>query len=410
VAAGFLCMMIAAGIGWYVFPVYLTSIESELGATRTQMSLAVTVWALAGGVFSPLAGVWVDRYGARTVMTLGTLCQFVTTVLLTRIHEPWHMYVLFVFAALGNAMNTGIPVTVTISRWFEEKRGKAIGIALVGAGCGGLVIPLLANGFLERFGWRTGYLIFAFFALALLLPIQLWIREKPTKAGDAGEPEAPGNGSSTILLERSAEDVGPDAMTLSKSARTRSFWMLGSGDFLIAIGVTALIVHMVAFTTHAGVSQAAATTAYGTSLAINVVGLLLFGAAADRFPVRWLMVICYGVPAFALLFLFRLPSLPLLYAFAVLFGICAGGRSALWPVTLGQCFGVGNLGSIMGWLAIPFMVGSAIGPYLAGYIYDTTHGYEWLFGLCIGVSVCSALFISGIRNERSWSTGAAHSI
>jgi MFS family permease len=398
VAAGFLCMTIAAGVGWYVFPVYLTSIESDLGCTRTQMSLAVGVWALAGGCFSPVVGSWIDRYGARTVMTLGTLCQFVTTLLLTRVEAPWHLYLLFILAALSNAGNTTLPVSAMITRWFDKNRGTAMAIAFLGMGCGGLTVPVLANVFLERFGWRTGYLIFAFFVLALLVPIQLWIRDKPSGAGvrQSAAGEDPTGG---IRPEAPSESLDPASLTISESVRTRTFWMLGTGDFFISIVVLSVGVHMVAFTTHSGVSQSSAATAYGTSLAVNSIGLLLFGAAADRLQIRWLMVVCYGVPAIAMLFLFRLPSLALLYAFALLFGTCAGGRAALWPLVVGKSFGVANLGSILGWLAIPFMIGGAIGPYIAGYIYDATQGYRPLFILCVGLSLCSAVFVSRIRNE-----------
>jgi MFS family permease len=94
-----------------------------------------------------------------------------------------------------------------------------------------------------------------------------------------------------------------------------------------------------------------------------------------------------------------LPSLGLLYVFAILFGTCAGGRAALWPLALGECFGVVRIGSILGWLAIPFMLGSALGPYLAGHIYDTTQEYRLFFLLCIAVSVVSGGLVSTMRNE-----------
>ena len=167
----------------------------------------------------------------------------------------------------------------------------------------------------------------------------------------------------------------------------------------MGIVTTSVGVHMVAFTTDAGISQAAASTAYGTYLAVSSVGILLFGIAADRLPLRAMMTVCYGATAIAMLFLFRLPSLGLLYAFAILFGTCAGGRAALWPLALGKCFGVVHLGSLLGWLAIPFMVGSALGPYLAGHVYDTTQEYRLFFLLCIAASVVSGGLVATMRNE-----------
>ncbi|RJP68500.1 MAG: MFS transporter [Candidatus Abyssobacteria bacterium SURF_17] len=400
VAAGFLCMTIAAGIGWYVFPVYLTSIETDLGWTRTQMSLAVTVWALVGGAASPLVGMWIDKYGARKVMLLGTLCQIVATVLLARMTALWHLYAIFILAALANTANTSIPVTTVISQWFEDNRGTAMGVALLGMGLGGFLAPVLADAFLARYGWRPAYLIFSLLLVFLLVPIALWIRPKPalpeTGADQSMRTETKGSDKTNPAAERFVYR----SMSVAESARTRSFWTLGVGDFLISIVFTSVIVHMVAFTTDAGFSQSSAATSYGTFLAVNSLGILVFGAAADKMHIRWIMVFCYGAPALTMLFLFRLDSLWLLYAFALLFGVTGGGRSALWPLALGRCFGVAQLGSILGWLNIPFMIGNAVGPYLAGYIYDKAQSYRALFMLCMVCSVFAAIFISRARNER----------
>jgi MFS family permease len=388
VAAGFLCLTVTCGIGWFVFPVYLTIIEAELNATRTQMSLAIVVWAFAGGVFSPLGGTLVDRFGPRRVMTWGTLCQFIATLLLARMTALWQLYLLFILSSIANIVNTHIPVSTAISQWFDEKRGTAMGIALLGMGLGGFIMPYLADVFLVRYGWRGGYTIFSLFLLALLIPINLWIRGKPS-ASDSSAGERSGG-------EEPGESGG---LSLAESARTRTFWFLAVGDFLIATVFTAIVVHMVAFTTGVGYSQTSATRAYGTFLAVNTLGILLFGVAAEKIPLRWLMLFCYGFPALTMLLAFRIESVWVLYGFAVLFGLSGGGRSALWPLALGECFGVRHLGSILGWLNIAFMIGNILGPFLGGRIYDMTGTYRWLFILCIGISACSGLIISRIRKE-----------
>jgi MFS family permease len=393
VAAGFLCLTVAAGIGWYVFPVYLTSIEADLGWSRTQLSLGVGVWALAGAAFSPLIGGWIDRYGARKVMLLGTVCQMVATVLLSRMTALWHLYALFVLSSFANVANTNVPVATVISQWFDEKRGAAMGVALLGMGAGGLVMPILAELFLERYGWRTGYFLFSFFLLALLAPVALWIpdRSERTRDRSGGAVDVPIGADVSVLK----------GLTVSEAARTRSFWTLAIGDLCIGVVFTSVVVHMVAFTTDAGVSQRAATVAYGAFLGVNTVGILLFGATADKIRLRPLMLLCYGVPALAMALLFRLPSLGFLYVFVIVFGTTGGGRSALWPLALAECFGVRYLGAILGWLNIPFMIGNVVGPSLGGYISDTTGSYRLLYILCIGFSAVSVAFIAQMRREHT---------
>ncbi|MBI5117794.1 MFS transporter [Candidatus Poribacteria bacterium] len=400
VAAGFLSLTVAGGIGWFVFPVYLTSIQNDLGCSRTQLSAAVAVWAIVGGVFSPLVGIWIDKYGPRKVMMLATMGQVVAAFFLGRMTALWHLYLLFILSSLATTANTGIPVATAISQWFEGKRGTAMGIALVGMGFGGFVMPILANYFLEHYNWRTGYFVFSFFLLALLAPIQLWIRQRPAKSNSPAERGAHAGAEALREANTRTEKLIYRSMNVAEAARTRSFWGLSLGDFLISIVFTSVIVHMVAFTTDAGVSQSSATHAYSTLQAVICLGILVFGAASDRVKLRWMMVFCYGIPAIAMLFLFRLQSPWLLYTFAIIFGVSGGGRNALWPLALAESFGVANLGSLLGWLNIPYTIGNAIGPTLAGHIYDTSHSYRRLFIICIAVSACSAVFISRIRNER----------
>jgi MFS family permease len=399
VFAGFLTLTVAAGIGWYTFPVYLGPIHEDLGWGIDKLTFAVTIWALAGAAFSPTVGGWIQKYGPRKVMTIGTIVQIVVTILLSRMTALWHMYALFVGAAFASTANTYIPISTAISQWFDEKRGTAMGIAMLGMGVAGIVVPSLAVVFLEKYGWRTGYFIFSFFLIALLVPINLWIRKGPAAGGDK---EDEGSSSHTNPSADPAVDASVEGVTglmASESMRTRSFWGLGLGDFLIGILFTAVIINMPFFTESAGVSKWGATRAYSTFLAFTAIGIFIFGAAADKIKIRWLMILCYGIPAIAMLFLFRLPSLFFLYSFAVVFGTTGGGRNALWPLSLSECFGVKDIGTIYGWLNIPFMFGSAIGPALGGYIYTRSGDYQMFFTLCVAASAVSIPFISLMRRE-----------
>lgn len=396
-AAGFLCMAVAAGIGWVVFPVYMTAIERDLGTSRSMMGLAVTVWALVSGAISPLIGIWTDKYGARRVMLIGTIGQICVTFLLGRITALWQLYALFVAAALANTANTTVPVTTLISQWFDEKRGTAMAIALLGNGLGGFIVPIAATGFMNKYGWRGGYTIFGFVLITILPAIAFWVHSAPKKTivVGSGEPVEATSAASAINTNSFK------SLSLSESARTRSFWFLAFGDFLISLAFTSVIVHMVAFATSEGVSQEAASAADGVFWGIQSLGIIGFGMAADKLKIRWMMVISYGAASIAMIFLFRMPALLPLYAFAIIFGVTGGGRSALWPLAIGHCFGTAQLGAIIGWLNIPFMIGNAIGPYMAGYIFDVSHSYRLLFTLCIFFSLFAAASISRMRNERA---------
>ena len=224
VFAGFLTLTVAAGIGWYVFPVYLGAIHEEMGWSITQLTFAITVWALASAAFSPPVGAWIDKHGPRRVILTGTVCQIIVTILISRMTELWHMYALFVGAAFANAANTHIPVSTAIAQWFDEKRGTAMGIALFGMGFGGIIVPPLATFFLGRFGWRTGYLVFSLFLLALLVPISLWIKRGPGLAAEdeGAEADSAADPASGAQVQDTGGLTGPESMG------TRSFGRWGS--------------------------------------------------------------------------------------------------------------------------------------------------------------------------------------
>lgn len=399
VFAGFLSLTIAAGIGWYVFPVYLGAIHEDMGWSITELTFAVSVWALAGAVFSPPVGWCIQKYGPKKVMLIGTVCQIVTTFLISRMTVQWHMYALFVGAAFANIANTYIPISTAIAQWFDEKRGTAMGMALLGMGVGGILVPQVATYFLQNYGWRKGYFFFSFFLVALLIPIGLWIKQGPAAGGDGKDDENLSKADPSVESVTEAGTGEVAGLMATESIRTRSFWGLGSGDLLIGILFTTVIVNMPFFTELSGVSKWGSTYSYQTFLALQAVGIFVFGAAADKFEIRRLMILCYGVPAIAMLFLFKLPSLTFLYLFAIVFGLTGGGRNALWPLALGKSFGLKDIGTIYGWLNIPFMLGNAIGPVLGGRIYDMTGNYNMLFAISAAASAISIIFISLMRKE-----------
>ncbi len=394
VAAGFVCLTVAAGIGFYVFPVFLRSIQEELGWSLTSISGAVTLWGIVGAIFSPLCGRWIDSFGARKVMAFGVICQFLATMLLGSISSLWHLYALMALSCVGNICNTYIPVAAVIAKWFDKRRGTATGIAMLGLGAGGFTMPLLAGRLLESYDWRTGYFILSFLVLALLVPIMVWIRE-------------PGGGpSANNRVPERDDDVGQGKeavtadLTLRQALRTRSFWAVSVGDAITGLVFAIFTIHLVYFLTESGVEQGAATTAFAILLLCLSVGTAVFGLTADRVPLRGLMVFAYGLPA--LITLLLLPSgiavLPLL--FAVLCGTCGGGRTALFPLALVRCFGASHMGAIYGLSNSFFLVGNALGPLIAAYLYDTTGSTRPVYALACLLFVVSAVLISLMRREQ----------
>lgn len=395
VAAGFVCLTVAAGVGFYVFPVFLGSIQEEFGWSLTRISVAITLWGFAGAIFSPLCGRWIDSYGTRKVMVFGTLCQFAATILLSQISVLWHLYAVMVLSSIGNICNTYVPVAAVIAKWFDERRGTATGVAMLGLGCGGFVMPLLANQLLENYGWRTGYFALSFCVLGLLVPILLWIRE-PAQSDTADtdtDDSAPAD-------QDTAGDDGAD-LRLGQAVRTRSFWGVGVGDAITGLVFAIFNVQLVFFLTEAGFQRGTATAAFATFLLCLSLGTALFGGIADRVSLRGLMLFCYALPAVATVCLFPSGIVALPFVFAFVCGAAGGGRSALFPLALAHCFGTAHMGAIYGLSNSLFLIGNSLGPLIGGIIYDQTGSSQGVYVLAIVLFIGSVALISVMRNERT---------
>jgi OFA family oxalate/formate antiporter-like MFS transporter len=386
----FLAITINAGIGFFVTPVMIERIMTEMDWSLTEISLGFTVWGLSAALFSPFCGQWIDRFGSRRMMLLGTGFAFFITLALSQITSLWQFYFLMFLAPFGIMSNTYIPAAAVVARWFVRHRGIATGLVMFGIGVGGSLLPLLTNQLLQVFDWRESYMWVALLQATALIPIALWIRS-PDQTQSAAT--ASTDGEATIAL------VSRD-LTLAQALKTRSFWGLSIGDAITGAVFTIFNVHLVYYLTKDFGSDDTATQVYSALQFCIGFGTLIFGPLADRFMLRKVMIFCYLLPALATGMLLPGGILWLAFLFAFLAGFPGGGRNALFPVALYSSFGETHMGSIYGFSNSFFMVGTAIGPFLAGLLYDSTGDTRIVYSCAIIALVVSTILVSIIKDER----------
>src|SRR5258708_35029685 len=154
VVAAFLNLFFAVGIVFYGFPVFYPSLVESLGFSRAQLTQGFFHGFLFVGLpCGLLAGVLVDRIGARWVILVGAGLVGASLVLMARITKLWHYEALCILEVLGYVLAGPIANQVLVARWFKERRGQAMGYAYLGLGLGGVVSPLLVNHLIGRYGW-----------------------------------------------------------------------------------------------------------------------------------------------------------------------------------------------------------------------------------------------------------------
>ena len=384
VAAG--CVILSLGAGSeYTFGIFFTELCDDLGWTRTTVSGAFSLFMVVHALTYSVAGRLNDRYGPRLMVMISTVVLAVGFSLMSTINALWQLYVFYgIFTGVGMSFSY-VPITSTIPRWFTVKRGLALGITLAGGGIGILAAAPLAQYLIFHFGWRTSYLIIAALIFAIALPLSFLLTLNPSEKG---------------LLPYRIEKIGarskerdnplPGAVdfTLKQAIKTKTFWLLFAMYTVLYFTIKMVTVHLKAYATDVGITPMVAATLIGLIGGILSVGTLTIGSISDKIGRKACFFIVYLLMAVMMLWLMKASQAWHFYLFSVLFGFGYGGSFILFPTAIGDWFGTKFHGSIFGVLSLAAL-GGAIGPLLAGYIFDTRGSYE--LAIIIGAA---ALFIA----------------
>lgn len=392
VAVGFVSLLLAGGIGYYTFSAFIIPISNDFGWSRAEISLAMTVASLVG-LAAPLVGMWVDRYGARSVMAAGALITGGAFALLGFSTSLWYFYAFYFFMALGQLGALNIPIARVVSSWFDKKRGLAIGITLSGFGIGGLTMLPLASYLISVLGWRMAYHILGLIILIVLTPLSmLVIRERPAEMDLS--PDGKTSEEMQTKTPLTDELQASATWTLSSALRTKTFWLITGALSLTFLGTGAIIAHLVPFFQDQGISHQMASTILALAIGVSVFGRVTAGYLVDKVPIKYMVMLCFLLQIGGLaLILLGTGSMAVVWAFVVVFGLGIGGIFALEPLLVSQYFGLISFGAIYGGLWAFITIATATGPFIAGYIFDVTGNYDMAFILSILITSIALILI-----------------
>ncbi|OLC13672.1 MAG: hypothetical protein AUH29_12470 [Candidatus Rokubacteria bacterium 13_1_40CM_69_27] len=396
-AALTLCMMAASGLR-SVFGVYIKPMEAEFGWSRGALSGAAAISLLLLGAAGPLVGRMADRWGPRAVIGSALLLLGLGSLGSAFVQQLWHVYVTAgLFMALGAggvAITTGSTV---VARWFEARRGLAIGIAAGGMSAGQLVVIPLAMALTVWYGWRTSYFWLGLGLLVLVLPVGLWlIGNNPEDRGlrpygAAGSIRSAAQAAATVAAER---------VSVVDAAQTLPFWLLMATFFVC--GYTSNGVVLTHFMPHAlehNFTPFQASAALGVMGAMNIMGTVGSGWICDRFGRRGPLAFYYFIRGLSLIFLLYVWNVPSLHVWAALFGL--NYISTVPPTTTltANIFGRYSVGELSGWIFFSHQVGAALGAALAGWIFEWTGSYASAFVSAALMAILAAGLSLLIREE-----------
>jgi MFS family permease len=399
VALGLAIWVLVIG-GLYTFGVFFKSVAADFGWSRAATSVASSLIFLVSGLLASSAGALADRYGPRVVVVgcgllIGAGYTLVSQVgLHTSIDPLWQFY--FVFFLVGMGMSAAsAPIMSTVSRWFVERRGQALGLTTVGGGLGQVLMPLLASFLLLDFDWRTSYIILGTMIGLGTIGMGLFLRRGPEGIGPLPYDQRQG--------EREMDRDPKSGFSLREAIRTRAFWSVLVAAFLAVFGQVMVLMHLVNYATDPGIgiSRGMAATFISVIGGANIAGKLVVGPISDRIGRKASLASCFAVGGLMMLWLIRARSPWMFYSFAAIYGFAFGGWIPMFPAIIGDLFGTGSLGALIGATQAGNGLGGSAGPFLAGLIFDITGSYFLAF-LIVAVLFFAAagLILSVKRPER----------
>jgi sugar phosphate permease len=384
-----------------VLGVFITPMQEELGWSRATISFAFTVGSMTGNVSSFVFGKALDRYGSRVIVVCAGIIIALAMLGMSVMQEPWQFW-LALGAGRGSALaGIQIGISVTIANWFVRKRGRAVAVRSVGLRAGQAIIPMVIFAIMAVSSWRVAFAALAgFTALTIIVPGALYLRRRPEDLGlhpdgDAAPREAaPRTGGSRFA--RTVEDV---SWTLAQARRTRAFWLLVAYMSVDRFALGAINLHLVSNFSDKGLPDALAVSVLSIFAATSAVTGVPWGLVLDRLHVRYGAMLMSFLLLCSMLIIIVADSYLLAVAFALTFGLAAGGSTVIENMLYSDYFGRRSLGAIRGFTA-PFRLFAPLGPTLTGFIQDSTGSYTpafWLFG---GVFAMNLVLMSLARPPR----------
>lgn len=352
-----------------------------------------------GNLLGPIEGFFVDKYGPRKIMFAGSLIMGIGFILLTCVNTlPMFALVFVGLGALGHSLSSWMPVVVAIVNWFRRKRSLALGIAASGTGMGGLLLPGLAW-IIAQYGWRNAMIVYGVAVMVIGMPVSLIMRHKPEQYGYLPDGDAAANPDTPMLLQEETSLPGPRAKGLKKpdaveidftprhALRTRAFWFLAVAFSVRQMVINGIIIHQIPHLSHSGVSLEWAATALGVVALVSVTGRLGFGWLGDLFEKRYLMILCFALIGIGALIFADLRYRWQIILFVLLYAPGYGGGNILQDALRAEYYGRKFIGTIRGLMSMVQIIGSAVGPIFAGWVYDATGSYRSAFLIFASCSV-----------------------
>ena len=365
------------------FGLWLQPITQEQGWSREAFSLAIAIQNLSWGLFGIFAGMAADKFGAFKVIVAGAVLYALGLIGMATANTP-----------LGFALTTGVLIGAAqagttyaviygvIGRNVPaEKRSWAMGVAAAAGSFGQFLMVPVEGQLIFQLGWHNALLVLAA-AVLLMVPLAIGLREKHL------------SGPSAIPREQTILQALREAM------RYRSFQLLMAGYFVCGFQVVFIGVHMPSYLKDEGLSPVVASYALALIGLFNVFGTYAAGALGQRLAKRKILVFIYFARAVVITLFIAAPLTPMsVYIFSAVMGLLWLSTVPPTNAIVAGIFGVQHLSMLGGFVFFSHQIGSFMGVWMGGVLYDSTGSYDVVWYLAIALGIFAALINLPVKEQ-----------
>lgn len=375
----------------FTFGVFLDPLLADFGWGRGVLSGAWSLCFILSGFLGILAGRLSDRFGPRRVVLICNLFLGLGFAMMSRVHAIWQVY-LFYGGLVAIGMSASIaPLQSTVVRWFPRRRGVMLGIFLMGLTSGVMIVPLVANWLIGMVAWRTAYLALGIGSFLVISLAALFL-----KRGGVAKDEL---ACTADCVERRGGNLEKmNELSFREAFRTSQFWLISAFFFFQCFAMMIIMTHIVSHAINVGIASTTAVAILAVIGGISSVMVIPEGFLADRIGIRKTAIIITSVLVVAMAWLpVTGQKIWSLLLFAVMFGVAFGGLDVLLSLITSRIFGLIALGAIIGFVNFALQVGGAMGPFIAGIMFDLTGSYQTAFLTGAGAAVIALMIALFIR-------------
>jgi len=381
-----------SGILFFGFTAFIDPLVQEFGWSYTQVSFAASLRGLEMGIFAPLVGFFVDRFGSRRLILCGVICVGLGLILLSYTQSLLMFYGAFLLLGFGAGGCTSVVTMTAVGNWFKKNIGIAFGVLSAGFGASGLLIPLIVW-LIEVVHWRTTLVLLGLGMWVIGIPLSFVVRDKPETYGYLPDGEI-AKGSNVPNEKRI-----PKPILFKEALKNKSFVFLNMAEIIRMMLVTAVVTHAMPYLGSMGMSRTTAGFVVAGIPLTSIIGRIGFGWLGDRYEKRRIMFFSFLMMGVGML-TFCFPQRPwMIFIFLFFFPPGFGGSMVLRGAILQEYFGRDLFGRMLGVIMGSAAVGGIMGPTLAGFVFDTTGNYQYIWVVFSGLIFLSSLLILRIKSK-----------